>query len=298
MGPEGYETARARQGVVLRQELGDHPGRAARSAGLRRLHAGSYLAQTQPVSLAVHLAALVAQWGHREVFVLGRAALWLHGYGERPETLVLGVPQSHELAASDDVKVRRVAPSVIDGWRWRHDCKVVSLETAVVQIAAQEAYGELLGLVEELVRSRRTTLTRLRARCRRGLKGSAALRRVCDELAGGSMDRDVRRLHEALVRRGVTEWEVEARFVDPSGRSANADLFHRPTMTAVEVDGLLTHATREGFRRDRRRDRWLRRDHGVTTLRVDVTEIREDVDAVADELVELLGLIARDRRTA
>jgi hypothetical protein len=32
----------------------------------------------------------------------------------------------------------------------------------------------------------------------------------------------------------------------------------------------------------------MRRDHGVTTLRIDVLEIREDVDAVADELASFV----------
>jgi hypothetical protein len=297
MRPETYAAALARHGLVLREELGSQPSRAARSAGLRALHPGTYLARTQPVDVAVHLAAVATRWGHRDVFVLGRGALWLHGYGECPDALVLGVPQSRELVTAEGVTVRRLAPAVLAGWRWRHECKVVALEVAVVQIAGEEPYDEVRQLVEELVRSRRTTLSRLRSRCRRGVKGSAALRRVCDELSGGSMDHDVRRLHDALVQRGTTDWEVEARFVGAGGRSAYADLLHRPTMTAVEVDGLLSHATREQFRTDRRRDRWLRKEHGVTTLRVDVTEIRQDVEAVADELVELLDLIARDRRT-
>jgi very-short-patch-repair endonuclease len=292
MNTDAIEAARARGGVVLAEELGRRPRVTARAAGLREVHPGIYLAQTQPESVAVHLAALEAAWTHRQVVVLGLGAIWLHGYGEMPDSLVLGIPQTHELVTSPDLPVRRLSPAVLEGWRWRHGCRVVSLEIAVIQAAASQTHDETLRLCEELVRSRRTTLVRLRARCRRGLKGSGRVRAICDELAGGSMDRDVRALQRALAKRGVV-LEVEVRFTNDEGGTAYADLLHRPTMTVIEVDGLQSHTSREHFRRDRRRDRWMRRRHGITTLRVDVTEIRDDVEAVADELVELLLMAAQ-----
>jgi very-short-patch-repair endonuclease len=298
MDPHAVAAALAREGVVLLKDLGQSPRRTAWSSGLRELHAGVFLARTQPATVAVHLAAVEAAWSGREVFVLGPAAVWLHGYGEAPERLSLGVPQTRELVTSPDVAVRRLAPSVLDGWRWRHGCRVVSLEVAVIQTAVDASPEEVLHLCEELVRSRRTTLARLRSRCRRGLNGSAAVRRACDQLSGGSMDADVRRLQRALAARGVTGLEVEVRFENGKGGSAYADLLHRPTMTVLEVDGRISHTSREEFRRDRRRDRWMRREHGVTTLRVDVSEIREDLDAVADEIAALLDQIAAERSAA
>ena len=292
------ETALKRQGVVLLADLGPRPRHVAHAAGLRAIHAGVFLARTQPEGVAVHLAAVRAAWADREVYVLGQAALWLHGHGEPPSSVVLGVPDTHELVTSPDLQVRRVAPSVLDGWRWREGCRVVALEIAVIQLAAKTSYAELVRTCEELVRSRRTTLARLRARCRRGLKGSAAVRRACNELSGGSMDRDVRRLRTALAQRGVKGLEVEVRFENDAGGSAYADLLHRPTMTVLEVDGLLGHTSRDAFRRDRRRDRWMRRELGITTVRVDVREIREHLGALADELVSLLGVIAAERAAA
>jgi very-short-patch-repair endonuclease len=252
------------------------------------------VAATQPVDLRVQLSVLRSVWGDREVYATGRTALWLHGAGIRPDKLVVGVPQSSELAARAPVTVRRLSERVLAGATVRHGIRVVALEIAVIQVAAACTVDETVELVEELVRSGRTTLVRLRARCRRGLHGSANVRRACDALTGGSMDADVRRLHQALLARGVTGLEVERHFTSRSGASAYADLFHHPSRTALEVDGRLTHTSKKEFRTDRRRDRWMRRDHGVTTLRVDVGEIREDLDEVADEVAELLFELTRE----
>lgn len=286
--------ARDRSGVVVRADLGTQPVRAAHRAGLREVHRGAYVAVTQPIGLEVHLSVLREVWGDREVFVTGQAALWLHGAAERPTELVVAVRQGGELAAKAPLTVRRLADAVLAGSRTRHGIRVVALEVAVIQVATTLDDERTVELVEELVRSRRTTLVRLRARCRRGFAGSARVRRACDLLTGGSMDRDVRRLHQALRARGVTGLVTEFRFVNKDGASAYADLFDVETRTAIEVDGRLTHTTREQFRADRRRDRWLRKEHGITTLRVDVSEIRDDLDALADELAELLASLARD----
>lgn len=293
MDPLIAAEARDRAGVVRRTDLGGQPFREARRARLLQVHPGAFVAASQPVDLAVHLAVLRDVWGDRDVYATGATALWLHGAGEQPALLVVGIPQSSELAARAPVEVRRLAKSVLDGARVRQGIKAVALEVAVIQIAAESQQSAVIDLVAELLRSRRTTIPRLRARCRRGFKGSAKVRAACDELLGGSLDADVRRLQAALERRGVSGLEVEVRFENRDGGSGYADLFHRPTKTAIEVDGRLRHSERAQFRVDRRRDRWLRRDHSVTTLRVDVGEIREDLDALADELVELLRDIAR-----
>jgi hypothetical protein len=216
---------------------------------------------------------------------MGDAALWLHGVGPRPAQLVLGVPLGTKLSVRGDVRTRRVVRAVLDGKRVLNGVPVVAVEIAVIQVAAGSCDAEVRELVEQLVRERRTTLARLRAHCRRGLKGSARVRRICDELAGGSMDLDVRRLKAALEQRGVVGLETEVRFTSAAGASAYADLLHRPTMTVFEVDGLVEHTRRATFRSDRRRDRWMHREHAVTTLRIDVMEIREDLEALADELV-------------
>ena len=280
--------ARARKGVVLASDLGDHPRRAATRDELVEIHPGAYVASTQPVDVSVLLAAVRAADGDRDWAAMEETALWLYGLRDLPDELVVGVPLAHKLAVRPPAKTRRVAASVLRGSRWWKSVRVVALEIAILQGASCRSDDETRTLVEGVVRGRRTTLVRLRARCRRGLKGSARVRRVCDALAGGSIDRDVQRLKVALEARGVTGLEVEVRFESETGASAYADLLHRATMTLIEVDGYLTHALRERFRADRRRDRWMHAVHKATTLRVDVLEIQEDLDALADQLAAML----------
>jgi hypothetical protein len=282
------ELARQRRGLVLNTDLGTHPGRAALRRRLESVQRGAYVAATQPIDLRLHLEALVHTIPHREWVVMSEGALWLYELADPPEQLFLGIALGHKLRVDPPLHVRRVAASVLEGSRPLAGCRAVSLEVAVIQAAETWTALRVRELVEDLVRSRRTTLTRLRARCRRGLAGSARVRGVCDELAGGSMEVDVRRLRQALEVLGVTDLEVEVHFEGARGRSAYADLLHRPTMTVIEVDGLVEHSRRARFRADRQRDRWMRRRHAVTTLRVDVLEIREDVAALAMELAWFL----------
>jgi hypothetical protein len=270
--------------VVLAPELGSHPNRAARGANLVAVHRGAFVAVTQPVDADVVVAALQHTEQDRTWALIETAALWWHGLAPAPAVVMVGIPLGHKLAVRRPLRTRRVAASVLEGSRVIRGARVVALEVAVIQGAARARDAEVRELVEGLVRQRRTTLARLRGRGRRGLKGSARVRRVCDELAGGSMDADVRRLREALEARGVRGLECERRFLSAAGASAYADLFHEQTKTAFEVDGLVSHSERKRFRADRRRDRWMHRDHDVKTLRIDVLEIREDLDALADEL--------------
>lgn len=288
MDSSAARSARGRRGVVLAQDLGTHPRRAAVRAGLVQVHPGAFVAETQPIDVPMLLAAVRSTRGDRNWVVMGAAALWLHGVARCPDSLLLGVPLGHKLDAAPPVLVRRVAASVLRASRPLRGVDVVALEVAVIQVARTAGHDEVRDLVEDLVRSRRTTLTRLRARCRRGFGGSTRVRAVCDELAGGSMDADVRRLQRALESLGVTGLEPETQFTNAQGTTAYADLLHRPTMTVIEVDGMVAHLVRERFRADRRRDRWMRREHGATTLRVDVLEVREDVEALAAELAWFL----------
>lgn len=282
--------ARRRSGVVLAPDLGSHAARTARREGLQVVRPGAWLAGTQPLDLWTALEAVRHTTGERVWAVMGEAALWLYGVRDRPSRAVVGTPLGHKLAVAAPLEHRRVADRLLLGRRTRKGMAVVALEVAVVQFAAEHGDDTTRTLVEDVVRDRRTTLSRLRARCYRGIKGSARVRRVCDDLAGGSMDADVRRLVAALETRGVTGLEVEVRIEGDDGELAYGDIRHKASNTLVEVDGFLTHAQRDQFRKDRRRDRWMRRVHRTTTLRVDVLEIREDLDALADEIAGFLLL--------
>jgi very-short-patch-repair endonuclease len=67
----------------------------------------------------------------------------------------------------------------------------------------------------------------------------------------------VRRLRRELERRGVRGLACEVRFRRQDGATCYGDLWCPQARVLAEVDGFLTHAVRERFRADRRRDRWM-----------------------------------------
>ena len=264
-------------------DLGGNPGRTASRLGLERLRQGAYVAETQPVDVGVHVDAVHAVAS--DYVLLGDTALWFYGLGPEPARVEVGVRHGTRLAAPEGVRVRRVAPSILRGRRTLAGYSVVALDIAVVQAAAGRPTEEVTELVANVLRLRRTTIPRLRGALRRGVNGSAAVRAAIDELAGQSLDAEVRKLQRALEERGVTELECEVRYVNRAGASCYADLLHRPTMTVVEMDGFASHTDRARFQADRRRDRWMQAEHGVLTLRV---VVGEDVEQVADEVAAIL----------
>lgn len=282
-------TARTQLGVVTAAGLGLQPARAAARAGLVVLQPRTWLAATQPLDGPV-LVEAVRQSVRPRYAVLSAAALWLHGAAPppQPDEVLVGVPHSTRLRLDPPVRVRRVSADVLDGVRVRAGVPVVALEVAAVQRAAELARPEVLVLLEALLRERRTTVPRLRDRCRRGISGSAVVRAAVDELVGGSLDDAVRRLRRALERRGVTGLQCEARFTSADGARCYGDLWCPAARVVVEVDGFLSHAVRQRFRADRRRDRWMAAEHGITTLRVDVGEVLADVEGLAAELAAYL----------
>jgi hypothetical protein len=288
--------ARSRKGVVPGSALGTQPDRAAERAGLVVVQPRAYVAATQPVDGAVQVEALRRSIRTPKWAVLGEGALWLYGVRAcpSPENLVVGVPHSTRLRLVTPVAVSRVSDGVLARVRTRRGIPVVDLEMALIQAATGKRLPDVRAVLEPILRERRTTAARLRERCQRGLSGSASIRRGVDELAGGSLDAAVRRLERALEQRGVTGLECEIRFTSDAGANCYGDLWSAATRTLVEADGFLTHAVRERFRADRRRDRWMKREHEVTTLRVDVTEVWESLDDLADELGPMLVAAPED----
>lgn len=288
MDERAKQRALRARGVVAGRSLGAKPKRSAQRDRLVEVQPRTYLAQTQPYDVHTQLESLTHSHPEGGWTVLGPGALWLYGVTDPPEALTVGIPVASELAIRRPVRCRRVAESVLAGSRTLKGSQVVALEVAVIQWAVGQRPQAVIAMVEKVVRERLTTVVRLRARLRRGLAGSAAVRAAVDVLAGGSLEVDVRRLRRALEQRGITGLEAEVHFTNAAGASAYADLFHKETATALEVDAALDHLERQRFRADRRRDRWMLKEYAARTLRIDVTEIRRDLDALADELVWFL----------
>lgn len=248
-----------------------------------------HIAATQPIGPAEQLAAVRASIESDYAF-LGETGLWVHGVGGPPDVVEVGVAHSTRFRARPPILVRRVAPEVLRGTRTIDGSSVVALEIAVLQACATRPPAAVGPLLEMVLRERRTTMPRLRGRCRRGLAGSAAVRRALDELAGMSLDAAVRRLRAALEHRGIDGLRVEVHFTSDGGESAYVDLLDEQSSTAVEVDGYVSHTERERFRADRRRDRWMHGQRGILTLRVDAAEtVTPGLEALADELAATLN---------
>lgn len=279
--------ARANAGVVPAADLPGRRGRAAVRGGLVVVQPRAFVAVTQPIG-AAELVAAVRESVVGSYALLDQAALWLHGAGERPDVVRVGVPHSTRYRARPPLEVRRVAPAVLRGARTRSGAQVVALEIAVVQACAAVPPAAALAIVEQVLRDRRTTLPGLRGRLRRGLAGSAAVRLAVDELVGTSLDAAVRQLAKALAVRGVVGLRPEARLESPTGASAYIDLLDDASQTAIEVDGYVSHSERARFKADRRRDRWVHGRYGILTVRVDTSELSDDLAALADELAELV----------
>lgn len=271
-------------GVVLADELGRNATRAAARRGLVPLLPGAYVAATQPIDSRILAAAVTATMGGQYAFC-GPTALWMYGLATEPSRVGLCIPHRTRLHLGPHVDVSRVAARVLQGARVVDGRVLVRLEVAVVQAAAAAPAAEVLALVADVLRRRRTAAPRLLSTCGRGLSGSSAVRAALAQLTGASLDAGVRRLLAALQRRGVSGLETEVRFVSAAGASCYADVLHRPTMTVLELDGFDSHSELQRFRTDRRRDRWMQAEHGVLTVRIDLAE---DVERVADDVLVIL----------
>ena len=279
--------ARLHDGLLSSGQLGAHPARSALRAGLVPVQPRIWIAATQPVRAPEQVAA-VRMSARGSYAMLDVTALWKYGLMAEPEVVRVGVRHGTRLRAYPPTQVSRIALHLLEGCRVLDGTSVVALEVALVQAAALLDADARDTLFERVLRERRTTIPRLRARCRRGVTGSAATRRVLDELLGVSLDGAVRTLCAQLEARGVTGLRTEVRFVNAAGCSAYADVLDEAARTVIEVDGFLSHLERQRFRADRRRDRWMHAEHEIVTLRVDAAEIADDLAALADELAQFL----------
>ena len=283
--PETHE-ALARAGVVDLAKAGDHPARIAARNGLVLLQPRAALARTQPVgALELMHASVLAVAPPRAL--LGEAALWAHRQGPLPDRVEVGVVDTRGVALWPPAVGRRVAADTLARIVVRRDLPVVPLELAVVQCCAQRGPVAGLALVERVLRRRATTPRHLREACRRGLEGSASVRAALRVLDGGDLETQKRRLRQALVSAGVEGLRGEVKLTSSTGTTCYLDLLHEESRKAVEVDGGY-HELAAQRAVDRRRDRWVLRDHGIEVIRVADEEVRRSLAQVVDELVPIL----------
>lgn len=277
---------------MLSDDLRTHPARDARRHGLVPVQKRVWTAATQPltipqivVAVAARLETATDDWAFS-----GRTALWLHGAAPEPAVVTASVLRNHRLGVLPPATRDRVRAGVLERKLTRDGHPVVRLEIAVVQALSGPVDEQEVRLVEDVLRQRRTTADRLRSAQARGRAGSARLGLVLLELGAGDLEIRQRTLRGAVEREGIRDLSPEVQVVSRDGTYAYLDLLHHPSRRAIEVDGAATHGTRAQQQVDRRRDRWVLRDHGIETLRVTVGEVDHALTRTARELAEMLRL--------
>src|SRR3954470_5837992 len=165
---------------------------------------------------------------------------------------------------------------------WRHGLPLTPPAVTVRDVAADLRHAEVRDVVQHALRRRRMSFEQLTATLGRGIRGSAALRAVLEEIGPGYQVKWERMLHRALLGRGV-RMEPQTKVVAPDGRTAYLDLGIEALRFGVEIDGFLNHMAR--FAADRRRTRLLAVELEWTIAQYAVEELAASMDRVVAEIV-------------
>jgi len=285
-------SAAARHGVFTREqaltagETGSSIRRRLRTGDWLQLSPATYVAASTPVTIPARLAA-VALSSPIDYAVSQLCAAQIWGLrAPAPTTPTIVIPDTSRLRRAG-VVISRVRPQVLHRRQWRGGVPVTDVETTLIQCAAVITRDQLITLVEDAVRSRRTSLPRLWQRLRRGTSGSAALRRLLEELDRGFHDRWMRVVFRGLRRRGapIPEHHQKVRI---NGMTLYPDGLWRLLRIICEIDDFQTHGDPVAQTRDRRRDRKLRLA-GYEILRTTPREIRDNLEEVLDDIIAAIA---------
>lgn len=210
----------------------------------------------------------------------GSSALALHGLGQHPETPTIASPRRTRCSVYSTVAIADL--SIIPSTR-RLGIRTVTLESALASMAASLKRPGFEDIVDEALRQRLTTWSRLEASFERfalrGRKGSRLLHTI---IADRSTDSVVplsvwsREVATRLQRSGLPRPLMEHRVLDSRyGLIAQVDLAYVDNKVAIELDSVGFHLNRAAFETDRRRDANLAR-HGWRVLRFTWAQCADD----------------------
>jgi hypothetical protein len=257
---------RKQQGVVTRAqalEAGMTPSAIRHrlvSGRWQRLHAGIYLTHTGQVTWTVRASAALLHAGSGAVLGLDAAAYQLRIQARQPPVIQVFVPASRRVVAVEGVRVRRLrnlSERSVDGLR------TTSVAQTVIDLTAEpgRSADDVVALVARVCQSGRVTpgglLTELgsrRSHPHRELLQAA----LWDVDSGVESVAEFRFLRNVARRHGLPS----PRSQTPTGDGGRRDFeFERGVI--VEIDGARWHQGAQ-FRTDRKRDRQVARDGGVT----------------------------------
>lgn len=211
------------------------------------------------------------------------AAIWKFPGAEPPARLHVVVDDSRQSRSCAFVYVQRRSALLVrtyqrDGW------PVVTVEAALLGSAPDLSFVELVDAVQDLLRLRRTTMSRLRTACGRGSKGSAMLAAALAIAGDGLGSKWERRLARELRLPSRPKAEPQYRVESPQGLVAYVDLAFPDVRLAIEIDGYVAHSRPAEFRYDRRRQNALVVELGWTVLRYTPYEIASAPERVVSQI--------------
>jgi very-short-patch-repair endonuclease len=209
--------------------------------------------------------------------------LWKFPGVDPPDRLHVIVDDSRQASSCELMHVQRRS-ALLDRTYVRDGWPVVSVEAAVLGMAADLTFITLADAVQDLLRLRRTTTRRLAAVTGRGIKGSAMLRAALAVTGDGLGSKWERRLASELRRpdrpRAIPQLRIEA----AGGLVAYVDLAFPDVGLAIEIDGYVAHSRPAEFRYDRRRQNALVAELGWTVLRYTPYEIASAPERIVQQI--------------
>jgi very-short-patch-repair endonuclease len=189
------------------------------------------------------------------------------------------------------IDIHRVVPA---RWsvEWRRGLPLTPMPLTVRDIGATVHRDVLRDVVQHALRRRQVSFDALMRTLGRGRPGSAALRKILEEVGPGFQVKWERMVYRAVAVRGI-RLKPQAKVVAPDGRTAFIDLGIEDLRYGVEIDGFLNHMAR--FARDRRRARMLATECEWTIAPYAVEEVAKDLAGVADDIVATIRRIQRRR---
>jgi hypothetical protein len=169
----------------------------------------------------------------------------------------------------------------------RRGVPIASAEWTIVELAEHLSLIDLVVVIDCALHRDETTVERIRATMRKGRRGVRVLRRALGMIDGRSESpwETLLRLLHVLSGIPVTP-QHELR--DEGGDVVyRLDLLIRGTRRAPEFDGA-AHRTRDGHRRDLRREKVLLR-HGIERFGYCAPELRDESATIIRDAEEALG---------
>lgn len=283
----------ARQhGIVARRQLlaaglsGAAIGRRCADGRLRRLHRGVYaVAHTSLRAAGWRLAAVLAGGPGAVLGFRSAGEAWsLVVDGRERHEIIVPAGGGRRLATVDVHRDRLHAGEItcLDG------VPITTVARTVLDLAAVVSWARLLRAIERADVLRLLDRAEIDAVLGRAgnRRGVAALRRAISAYA--PEPELTRSEFEVIAKAFARQHGLPRPLINEPVLGQEADLYWPQARVNLECDGWETHRTRAAYERDRQRDRWLQA-RGVCVVRVTVWQLRNERQAVADDLRRLLA---------